>query len=119
MKLCFFILSIIIFEYNSLTSTDYINSKKCIGVVPSDKLDCNNVGSDYFNGKEIACCFVTYNSEYEGSAKKCVPIYKSINGLHMYEEQIKNTGGSSISMDCSSKRIIISILMISILILLF
>ena len=120
-KFFVFIVSIILSYYytNSLSSTSYPNSKQCIAVIPNKKNDCNDIGSDYIYDKEIACCYVTYSSSEEGSVKKCIPLYKTINGLHMYEQQLKNVRASSISMDCSSKKILISYFASIILILLF
>ena len=120
-KFFVFIVSIILSYYytNSLSSTRYPNSKQCISVVPNIKEDCNNIGSDIIYDKEVACCFVTYSSSEEGSVKKCIPLYKTINGLHMYEQQLKNVRASSISMDCSSKKNLISYFASIILILLF
>ena len=121
MKKFLLILSIILLFYytNSLSSTLYPNSKRCIEVVPEKKEDCNDVGVDKLSDKLIACCYVTYKSSEEGNAKKCIPLYKTINGLHMYEQQLKNVRASGISMDCSSKKILISYFASIILILLF
>ena len=121
MKKFIFIFSIILSFYytNSLSSTLYPNSKQCIAVVPNSEQDCHKIGSDIIYNKEIACCYVTYKSSEEGNAKKCIPLYKTINGLHMYEQQLKNVRASSISMDCSSKKILISYFALIILILLF
>ena len=121
MKKFIFILSIILTYYytNSLSSTTYPNSKQCIAVVPNSDQDCFKIGSDSIYDKTIACCYVTYKSSEEGSVKKCIPLYKTLNGLHMYEQQLKNVRASSISMDCSSKKILISYLASIILILLF
>ena len=121
MKKFIFILAIIFSYYytNSLSSSLYPNSKQCIGVVPNIESDCHDVGSDMIYDKEIACCYVTYKSSEEGSAKKCIPLYKTINGLHMYEQQLKNVRASSISINCSSKIILISYFASIILILLF
>ena len=96
---------------------DYPNTKKCLAVTPSEEDHCTKIKSDYsVEGKrqEIACCYVTYNSDDEGKLKKCVPIFKTINGIHMYEEQLKNVGGSSISINCSSQKLIVSLLMMCI-----
>ena len=120
-KFFVFIVSIILSYYytNSLSSTRYPKSKQCISIIPEKKSDCNDIGSDIIYDKEIACCFVTYSSSEEGSVKKCIPLYKTINGLHMYEQQLKNVRAGSISMDCSSKKIFISYFASIILILLF
>ena len=100
------------------SSYSYENAQKCLTVEANEKSDCHAIPNDYTNDEKkqiIACCYVTYNSDAEGKVEKCVPIFKTTNGLYMYEEQLKNIGGTKISMDCSSKRIIISFLMISII----
>ena len=121
MKIYFILLLNLLLQYQFLTIDNYVNSKKCIEMNPSSKEDCHKIKSDMSkenNNQEIACCYTTYSSEDEGEVKKCVPIFKTLNGLHMYEEQIKNVGGSGISMDCFSQRTFISLLMIYILLFL-
>ena len=49
---------------------DYPNTKKCLAVTPNQEDDCTKIKSDYsVEGKrqEIACCYVTYNSDDEGN----------------------------------------------------
>ena len=117
MKIYIILLLNLVLQYTALSENDdksYENSKKCINVQDPSEKNCHDIPSES-NEAEIACCYVTYNSEDEGSVEKCVPIYKTVNGLHMYGEQLKNIGATSISMDCSSQKIIMSILMISII----
>ena len=96
---------------------DYTNTKKCLAVTPEKEDSCTKIASDYsVEGKrqQIACCYVTYKSDDEGKVAKCVPVFKTINGIHMYEEQLNNVGASSISINCSSQKLIVSLLMICI-----
>ena len=118
MKIYIILLLHLFLQLNSLTANDpydYPNTKKCLAVTPTEKKNCNDISKDYTQDgrdQEIACCYVTYSSSDEGKVEKCVPIFKTLNGLHMYEEQIKNVGGSSISIDCSSQKLFVSLLMI-------
>ena len=120
MKIYIILLLHLFLQLNSLTANDpydYPNTKKCLAVTPTEKKHCTDLSSDFTQDEkkqEIACCYVTYSSSDEGKVEKCVPIFKTLNGLHMYEEQIKNVGGTSISMDCSSQKLFVSLLMISI-----
>ena len=118
MKIFFIILLYLLLQCNFLKLENYENSKICITIKPNGKEDCHKIPSDHSvenNNQEIACCFTSYNSEGEGSVNKCVPIFKTLNGIHMYEQQIENVGGNSITIDCFSKRTIINILMLNIL----
>ena len=107
-------LSIILLNLFFLFNSKYENSQRCVAITnPSNKETCHDVQSDFSEFKKrIACCYVEYNTDDEGDVKRCVPIYKTINGLHMYEEQLENLGANSIDIDCSSQKIIISFLMI-------
>ena len=106
-----FILLLLILLFNFSYNADYENSEICITVNPKEKKDCNSVGSDLYLGyQEIACCYVTY--KLDSKVEKCVPVLKTFNGLSMYENQIKNMGASSISIDCSSNYLTLSILLI-------
>ena len=120
MKIYLIILISIVSQLNTVTTDVYENSKQCVQIIPEKKIDCTRVPPDYYEtyrGKQrtIACCYTTYDTEEEGNLKKCVPLYKTINGLHMYKEQLKNMGATSISIDCHSMKLIISSLMILIL----
>ena len=120
MKIYIFLLLNLVLQYTALIDIEnntYENSVKCINVENPNKDNCHSIPY-YIAEENITCCYVTYNSDDEGSVEKCVPLYKTINGLHMYEEQLKNIGGTSISMDCSSQRTIMAILMISIIVFL-
>ena len=81
----------------------------------NNKEDCHKIPSDFNEllvQQEIACCYVSYKSEDEGNIKKCVPLFKTKNGVHMYKEQLKNIGATSITINCSSQRVIISFFMV-------
>ena len=105
-----FLLILLLFNFS------YNTSEACMSVNPNESKDCNNITSEYSGGyKEIACCFVTYS--LDGNVKKCVPVMKTLNGLNMYITQIENMGGSSISVECSSSYLSISILLILMIIL--
>ena len=102
----------------------YVNSvvtQPCLDQKANNKDDCNKIEIKEMDESKhtIACCFVKYKSEDEGKIQKCVPVYKTINGLHMHKEQLKNMGGSSISIDCSAQRVFIPLFMLISLILLF
>ena len=88
----------------------YVNSvvtQPCLDQKANNKDDCNKIEIKEMDESmpKIACCFVKYKSEDEGKIQKCVPIYKTINGLHMHKEQLKNMGGTSISTECSAQRV--------------
>ena len=99
----------------------YENSTECINKKPvKNKDDCLSMpsdSSDLLVKQEIACCYISYKSDDEGSIKKCVPLFKTRNGVHMYKEQLKNMGAMSININCSSQRVIISLFMLFILFL--
>ena len=96
-----------------LFNSEYENPKACVAITnPSNKYECHAIPSQIISmgsrRVSIACCYVEYSTDDEGVVKMCVPIYKTINGLHMYEEQLENLGANSISMNCSSQKIFIS-----------
>ena len=102
-------------KFKTFVTSDYIHTKECIETRSSNKKDCHSVKSDISEdekGRIIACCYVSYSHEDEGNVNKCVPIYKTKNGIHMYREQVKNLGGTSINIDCSAKKIILPLLYI-------
>ena len=106
-----FLLLLLILLFNFSYNSDYENSEICITVNPKDKKDCNSVGSDLYLGyKEIACCYVTY--KLDSKVEKCVPVLQTLNSLNTYKAQIENMGASSISIDCSSNYLTLSILLI-------
>ena len=112
---------IILINLFFLSIEKYENSTDCINKKPvKNKDDCLTMPSDYSDllvKQEIACCYISYKSDDEGSIKKCVPLFKTRNGVHMYKEQLKNMGAMSINIDCSSQRVIISLFMLFILFL--
>ena len=121
MKIYLILILNLFLQFQFKTDDEYEHSKKCIQVIPKHKENCNNVGIDISqenHNQKIACCLATYTTEDEGNVMKCVPIFKTLNGLHMYEEQIKAAGGSGISIDCFSQRAFISLLLINILLVL-
>ena len=111
----------LLFNFFVLSIVNSIDTETCIEKKPNVKEDCNKIKfTEKDESKhEIACCFVKYSSSDEGKVTKCVPVYKTTNGLHMYNEQLKNMGATSISIDCYAKRDIISLLTLISLILIF
>ena len=102
-----------------LSIEKYENSTLCINQKSvKNKEDCHNIPSDYSEllvQQEIACCYISYKSDDEGKIKKCVPLFKTRNGVHMYKEQLKNIGATSIDINCSSQKVIISLYIVIIL----
>ena len=109
-------------ELKTFVTYDYTHSKECIDTKPKNKNDCHSIEYDVSedeNQRIIACCYVSYTNDDEGDVKKCVPMYKTTNGIHMYREQVKNLGGTSININCSAQKLIISLfIMINILLIL-
>ena len=112
---------IILIDLFFLLIEKYENSTECINKKPvKNKEDCLSMPSDYSDllvQQEIACCYVSYKSDDEGRIKKCVPLFKTRNGVHMYKEQLKNIGAMSIDINCSSQKVIISLFMLCIVFL--
>ena len=122
MKISFLLLITLLIGVKLFTETidSFPNSKLCVAKKPDSKGDCHGISPDFSDDQKhrrIACCYVTYSTDDDGKVKKCVPMYKTLNGLHMYKEQLKNFGATSVSINCSSQKIIASLLIIFNLIL--
>ena len=98
---------ILLINFLFLSFVNSVETQPCLDQKVNNQDDCNKIEIKEMDESmpKIACCFVKYKSEDEGKIQKCVPIYKTINGLHMHKEQLKNMGGTSISIECSAQRV--------------